>query len=339
MSLFSTEYDKIFMENFDIMDEETRSTYVSLDEAEKSQVLVSLTSKLYDKIVEKVDNIDYGSIPKSKGDITKIENYESMMECIDIIREILKQYGQDDEPVDVVYTAINNIREREKLFAKAFAIGTELPIILYNTMCLSIVSAVSFLIASSIEFIKNPGDDSFTVSLDKVAYQKTAKNMLFEDLRRFNKGCMNKSIDEALEYTIKSNVKGFTGTTAIGVMVGVTAIIGMSRLIIPMLQELTYFFYHSRQNISDYFAIQADLITMNTGSLVYKDMDDNRKNAIVKKQTKIADKFRKISNTFAIDNKSSEKEAKKTIESEKKKYKISDVMDTNPDGGEASSLF
>ena len=339
MSLFSREYDEIFMEHFDVMDEETRSTYVSLDEAEKSQVLVSLTSRLYDKIVEKVDKIDYGSIPKSHGDITKIENFDSMTECVDIIRDILKQYGQDDEPIDVVYTAINNIREREPLFSKAFAIGTQLPIILYNTMCLSIVSSISFLIATSIEFIKNPGDDSFTVSLDKVAYQKTAKNMLFEDLRRFNKGCMNKSIDEALEYTIKSNVKGFTGTTAIGVMVGVTAVIGLAKLVIPMLQELTYFFYHSRQNISDYFAIQADLVLMNTGTLVYKDMDESRKKDIIKKQTKIADKFRKISNTFAIDSKSSEKEAKKTIESEKKKYKMSDVVDIHPDGGEMSSLF
>lgn len=335
--ILSKEYDQLFMEHFDVSDNDTRSRYVSLDESGKEQMLVSLTSKLYDKIVEKVDDIDFGSIPKSKGDITKIENFDSMIECLDIIRDIVKQYGQDDEPVDTVYTSINNIREREKLFNRAYVMNVELPIVLYNTITLSIVSSISFLIATSIEFIKNPGDDTFQVSLDKVAYTKTAKNMLFEDLRKFNVACVKKDIDHVLDICIKQNAKQLTGATiATGIAV-VGVAIPLLRNILPSLQELTYFFYHSRQSVSDYFAVQADLLQMNTANIVYKDIDDDKKKNIIDKQTKIAKKFRSISNFFDIEYKKSEKDAKKMVDSEKKKYKLSDIEDNGISS--SSSLF
>ena len=40
-------------------------------------------------IVAKVSDIDFGTIPRSRGDITKIENYSQLMECIDILRGVI----------------------------------------------------------------------------------------------------------------------------------------------------------------------------------------------------------------------------------------------------------
>ena len=337
-------YDEIFREWFDINDEETRSTYVSVNEADKSQMIVSLTSRLYDKIMEKVDDIDFGSIPASRGDITKIENYESMMECLDILRNILIQYNQPTEPVDTVYTAIENIKSREKLFSRAFTLGAELPIVLYNTMVLSIVSSISFLIAGCIEYIKNPEDDSYTISLDKAAYHRTSQNLLFEDLRKFNQACSRREFDEAMESVIKGSVnpKQLTGIDALGIALSIGVIVSLSKQIIPLLQELVYFFVHSRQSISDYFAVQADLITINASNVIYKsDISDSEKKSIINKQNKIAGTFRKISNFFDIDYKKAERDSKKMSDSEKKKYKISDVQTVKPDSADAavSSLF
>ena len=124
--IFADEFDAIMREHMDISDTETRRSLIGLDEADKSKMLVSLTSKLYDKIVEKVDDINYGTIPASRGDITKIENYESMMECIDIIYSILKQYNQNTEPVDTIITAINNVKSRKDLFVRAYMMNVEL---------------------------------------------------------------------------------------------------------------------------------------------------------------------------------------------------------------------
>lgn len=330
---FAYEFDQIMQEHMDLSDRETMKSLVGIDEADKSKLLVSLTSKLYDKIVEKVDDINYGTIPASRGDITKIENFNSMSECIDIIYNILKQYNQNTEPVDTVITAINNVRGRKDLFTKAYAINSELPIVFYNNIVLSIVSSVSFLIATSIEFIKNPGDDSFSVSIDKVAYVRTSNNLLLNNLRKFNASCAKGELDKSLNECMKIHTKNWSG----GMMVlSGLALIGLAKVIIPILQELTYFFFATPQSISDYFAVQADLLQMNTSNIVYRDLDEDKKKKVIGKQLKIVDRFRKISNFFNIEYKKAEKKGKETREAEKKKFKTSEISSTAPD---SSVLF
>lgn len=330
---FVYEFDQFMQEHMDISDTETRRSLIGIDEADKSKLLVSLTSRLYDKIVEKVDDINYGTIPASKGDITKIENFNSMQECIEIIYSILKQYNQNTEPVDTIVTAINNVRSRKDLFSKGYIMNVELPIVFYNTIVLSIVSSVSFLIATSIEFIKNPGDDSFTVSLDKVAYVKTSHNLLLDNLRKFNTSCAKGDLDRSLNECMKVYSKNLSGTAI--VLSGI-ALLTLAKVIIPILQELTYFFFAVPQSISDYFAVQADLLQMNTSNVIYRDIDEDKKKKIINKQLKIVDKFRKISNFFNIEYKKAEKKTKESKDADKKKYKTSEISDTAPD---SSVLF
>lgn len=333
--LHLNEVDQVFREHMDINDTDTLNCL--LNEADQNQMLSSLTSKLYDKIVEKVDKIDFGTIPKSKGDITKIENFESLLETINLIRDIVKQYGQSTEPIDIVDTAIENIKSRENLFSKAYALDVELPIVLYNTITLSIVSSVSFLIATSIEYIKSPGDDTFQVSLDKTAYNKTAHNLLFTDLKRFNDSCKKGDINMIINNVMNQAVKKESIGAVITVSASIIFLATLAKNILPILQELVYFFFHSRQSISDYFAVQADLLQINASNLVYKtDIDESRKKDIIKKQNKIASKFRSISNFFDITYKKSEKESKKSIKDEAKKYKASDF---EQDNGSTYTLF
>ena len=130
------EFDEIVREHMNLMDRTTRKTIISLDEADQNQLLAALTSKLYDKIVEKVDDIDFGTIPRSRGDITKIENYTSLMECIDILRNIIVEYKENTLPIDTVSSAVENLKQRKALFMKAYALNVEMPIILYNTIAL-----------------------------------------------------------------------------------------------------------------------------------------------------------------------------------------------------------
>ena len=56
-------FNDVITEHFDIHDNKTRKVLLALDETDQSSVLNSLTSKLYDNIVEKVDDIDFGDIP------------------------------------------------------------------------------------------------------------------------------------------------------------------------------------------------------------------------------------------------------------------------------------
>lgn len=333
------DYDRIITEHFDITHDETRKVLLNINEADQNQVLTALTSRLYEHIVDKVDDVDFGTIPNSKGDITMVDNYDRLLDCLDVMESMLIEYKQDLKPVKTIKEAIDNVKERKELFQKGFRYQVELPMITYSTIVLSIISSTSFLVSTCIEFIKVPSQEEFAVILDKVALVKTKSNLLFNNLERFNRACDKKQIDNCLEVVIKNNMKNLTGVE-VGFVVGGVAMAGLILNIIPILRELIFFFYYSRTRISDYFDIQADLLQMNAYAVQNNDtMKKNDRERIAKKQMKIVELFRKISNKVAIDTKESEvKATKEIVKSSNEKVKTSDIMDSVPDSA-SSALF
>lgn len=361
-----------FTEHFDLTDRSTRKTLLSLNEAEQASVLTALTSKLYDHIVAKVDDIDYGEIPSTKGDVTKLSNYAKLRECINLLHDILKEYRQDTAPIDEISLALVNIEARKDLFNRAFRMNVELPIITYNNIVLSIINGVSYMIATSIEFIKTPNKDSFDIVLDKVAYAKTKSHLLYGNLKKFNKCCEKNEFDKAMNHIIDEFVSvnegaaaaisrigkhgadlaaklgGFklsglakAGLTAFktmplgGQIIGViVSIIG----IVFILRELIYMFYYTRMRVSEYFDIQADLLEMNAQNIENNNsMEQSKKEKIASRQYKIVDLFRKMANKISINGRKAEVEATKEIESNDKKLTIKDIENDLPDG--VSVLF
>lgn len=337
--------DPIVMETFtkhlDLNDANTRKRVLAMNEAEQMSVLTSLTSKLYDNIVSKVDDIDFGEIPMTKGDITKLSNYGKLEECIMLIRNILKEYKQDTAPIDEVSTAIANITARKELFNRAFKLNVEMPIIMYNTMVLSVIGSVSFMIANCIEFIKTPNRDNFTITLNKVAYAKTKSNLIYSNLKSFNKACAKGDVDKAMNHIMDTYVRNegaALGAVAVSVLgkIGIpAAITTLILVIIPVLRIVTYWFYYARMRVSEFFEIQADLLQINAQNVENDaNMNDEQKKHVVASQMKIVDFFRKIANKLSINGKKAEVEASKEITKEdNEKSKITDA----PDG--SSVLF
>ena len=329
------------MKCFDNSDKMTRAILLSVNEADQNTVMTSLANKLYQHIVDKVDDIDFGTIPLSKGDVTKIDNYDKLTDCINIIAEILQQYHQDTSSIETVATALQNIIDRTDMFTKAYKFNTEMPIIIYNTIVLSIVSSVSYMISACIDFIKSSGNEGFEVSLDRVALQKTKDNVLFKDLGKFNKLCASGEFDKAMDYVINTNSKNFSGLAAYGAA-SVSIVLGIILLIIPIIRELIFFFYYSRCKVSDYFEAQASLLTMNAYNIENNlTRNDKDKKEIATKQRKIADKFKKIADTIKIKTKTGEAKSQKDIKKlDDKKYTADEVLgkDVIPDSSN-SVLF
>lgn len=353
-----------FVQHMDISDNITRKAITYMNEADQASVLASLTAKLYDKIVTKVDDIDYGDIPNTKGDITKLPSYEKLRECIDLLRSILKEFKQDTGPIEVLSVAMANVMSRKDLFGRAFKYKCEMPIIMYNNTVLSIVNGVSYMIATCIEFIKTPNSDSFQVTLDKVALNKTKNNMLYTNLKRFNKICEDGKFDKVMEKVIQSQIHGGKNEAAINealgatissaliagswlfnlhnpiglAVLGITALVLLITAIIPLLRDMVFLFYYTRVRVSDFFDIQADLLQMNTFKLQNDTTIPNEeKDRIIGKQLKFVDLFRKIANKISYTNKEAEVKATKEITADSKKMKLSDVSDEIPDS--VSALF
>ena len=330
-----------FTEHFDLTDRNTRRGIIHLNEADQNAVLTALTSKLYDHIVTKVDDIDYGEIPSTKGDITKLTTFERSIECVDILRNILKEYKQDTAPIDVVSEAIANVSSRKDLFERAFKFDVELPIIMYNNMVLSIINGISYMISTCIEFIKTPNQNSFSIVLDKIAFAKSKSNMIYKNLQKFNKCCSSGEFDKAMNHVITARVKGYN-ESYVNESLGITAIaavvVGILLVIIPLLREIVFFFYYARMRVSEFFDVQADLLQMNAYNLENAESaDEDAKERIVSKQYKIVELFRKIANKISFTNKKAEVDTTKEIENDSKKIKLGDLGDDVPDS--VSALF
>ena len=329
-----------FTEHLDLSDRMTRQAVMYMNEADQNAVLTSLTSKLYDNIVSKVDDIDYGEIPSTKGDITKLSNYNKLNECVALLKDILKEFKQDTSQIDDVAKAISNVSVNKDIFARAFKFDCELPIIMYNNTVLSIISSVSYMIATCIEFMKTPNQDSFQITLDKVAFAKTKNNMLYKNLKRFNKCCESGEFKKAMEHVLSHRIKGVVEGAAIGTLAagGVVGIVALIMSIIPILREMVFFFYYTRTRVSDFFDIQADLLQMNAYNLENDpNKDEKQKEKIISKQLKIVELFRKISNKLSFTVKKAEVSASKDIADSSKKMKLNDITDEVPDS--ISALF
>lgn len=329
-----------FTEHFDLTDRNTRKGINRLNEADQNAVLTALTSKLYDNIVSKVDDIDYGEIPSTKGDITALTNYEKICECVELLRKILVEYKQDTSPIDSISEAISNVETRKDLFERAFKFDAELPIIMYNNTVLSIISGVSYMIATCIEFIKTPNQNSFEIVLDKISYAKTKHNMIYKTLKRFNKCCGSGEFDKTMDHIITARVKGFNeAAVTIGAIIGgAAAILGILIGIIPLLREMVFMSYYSKVRMSEFFDVQADLLQMNAYNLENNEtMDNEKKEKIISKQLKIVELFRKASNKISYTLKKSEVDTEKEIDRESSKIKLNDIGDDIPDS--VSALF
>lgn len=328
-------------EYFDLSDTKTR--HAMLNEATANSVLTSLTSKLYDHIVKKTTSINYGTIPDTKGDITKLTMYDELKDVCQIIKGIVTEYGEKGGPIDTVTLAMSNIESRKDLFSRAYRADCELPVMIYENAVLGVVNATSYLIAACIELIKAPSDETYKIQLDKLAYSKSRDHLLYTSLDKFNKACEKGDIDKACNDVINRRVRKFTGAVAASIAAGALIGIVVIMNIIPILRELVYMSYYTRTKISDFFDIQADLLQINAYNVeANTGIDAEQRKEIAKRQKEIADKYRKIANAIQIDSKQSEVKASREIQANSRKYKADDIInkDIEDDTDEGvSSLF
>ena len=340
--MLRSQYNEFVKEYFDITDRETRKVLVTINEADQNQVMGSLATKLYDAIVKKVTDIDFGQIPQSRGDITKIPNYLDMVECLTTIRDMMVASKQSTQTADTIFLAIENMKKYQKIWEKGYVLDNEMAIVFYNTIALSIVSAISLLTSATVEFVKNPQSDVIDLELAKVANHKTKDNLLFKNLDKFNKACRKGDIEKIFkevlkaqrqlkeETIVKENIAAILFTGAM--------VLGLLSTVIPILHQLTNALYCLRQNVAEYLAGEADVIRLNAEKVQYnRAKTPEQKKKIIARQHKIADHFKKWSNKLMIKANKADVEANKKIKEENSnKSKIGDVVDEMPD---SASIF
>ena len=336
------QYNALVKEHFDITDRETRKILVTINEADQNQVMGNLAAKLYDAIVNKVTDIDFGQIPASRGDITKIPNYLDMVSCLTTIRDMMVESKQSTGSADIIFLAIENMKKYQKIWEKGYVLENEMVIVFYNTIALSIVSAISLLTSATVEFVKNPQSDVIDIELAKVANHKTKDNLLFKNLDKFNKACRKGDIEKIFNDVLRAQRQLKEGTiikeSISAILFTGAMVLGLLSTVIPILHQLTNALYCLRQNVAEYLAGEADVIRLNAEKVQYnRAKTPEQKKKIIARQHKIADHFKKWANKLMIKANKADVEAQKQIKEDRSnKSKIGDVIDDMPD---SASIF
>lgn len=358
-------YANIIYEYFDPSNSSDFTKLLSLNEQEQDKVMVNLATKLYSHIVNEITDIDFGDIPKSKGDITKIPNYIDMLDCINIIHDLCVRCKQKTTATDTLFKAIDNLKESKNVWNKSFVNNVSLGINTYNSLALAIVCSTSLIISTSIEFIKDQSSEEFNMILNKVQLQKSLESVLFQSLQEFNKGYASgeftkaimvannakrnisehelmtfdeNAITDALIKAGKDVLNGLVSSSdnplATGaklVVTTVSAVALIAVIVIPAIRNAVHFFYSSRQKLSDYYAVQAALVEMNANNIKYdRSKSEEERKRIYSAQMKCAERFRKISNILAVKMNKANVESKGTFEREaSEKMSYSDTQSSD----------
>lgn len=348
--MLRSEYLQIVNEYFDVTDNTTRRCLLSINEADQNQVMASLANKLYNIICKKATEIDFGLIPNSKGNINNIPNFIDIWNALETVRNIIVQEKKSTDQIDSIIHCIENLQSSRAIWEKGFALNNDIVCMYYNTMALSIVSATSIYIASAVEFVKNPSSQGVDIELVNVKKNKSKDGLLFTNIAKFNKAFKKEEIQKTMNsllsaqktlhengvvsesVTLMTLITAAVGTVGVGgTIAGVAFVACLITLIIPMMHQLTVFYYHMRVKLSEYLELEAQIILLNAEAVKYdRSKSEEEKKKIIEKQRKIAEKFNKASDKIAIKSTKAEKEASAEC-SQNEKNKIDDVVDSLPD--------
>ena len=365
-----SDYIQMVSESYDLSDPYTKKMVLYCNEAQRMTNIEHLTNRLYNHIKAQTDKIDFGSIPASKGDITKIQNYQNLIDCIDIMHKMLIEYGEKTDLVDSITTAMDNIQKRQRIFEKAFTLNIDFLKLMYNTIVLSCVSSVSLMIATCVEYVKE-GKDSFTMALDKTAYNKSKDHVLFQCINTFNRSCNDGTIDKLFKQCIKSNAvsesteyieegitdtintaydiyKGVTGNTSSSSGIGKVifnfakivliagAVFAAVKLLLMAIKNVLYYFKYFRYKFSDWLSIQADFLQMNADNLQYREDrkgSDEHRDKVRQKQYNWVERLRKLANFVALKDKKAQKDTENEDKEDRKPKPYNNEDDESDDDG------
>lgn len=299
-----------------ILCEGTDDSYVKVQailEDVESPITKTYKEKLFESIISR-SHIDFGDIPKSKGDITKYSGYKSMLDCLHSLLKVANEEKSKEltNAVNTVLTAIENIRALQNVYVKAYANKTDIAIIDYQTYVLTCVEATTTLISNYIDFIKTPSSN-YVMELKNTKFRANA--LYLDQLERFNKVNVNGSYNKYISTVVQKGQENFLLDPAIIAGAAFVSVIALS--IIPVTRELIYLYNETKRKLSDLFALQAYYLEMNKTALEYNtEIKSDKKKVIIQKQDKIRKKFLYLSEKLRIADIKAEQTSKKRLETD-----------------------
>lgn len=289
-----------------------------------SPVTRSYQEKLYQSVIDR-GHIDFGSIPKSRGNIKDYDGYETMVETLETIKK-LGLTARSNEVVTYatkIMEAINNIASLSNVYMKGFSTKCDYVIIEYNTFVYTCVEATTSLLYEFVDYMKRPDQKTYEIVLKDT--KGRANLFYYTQLVGYNNVIKNMGPNyrKFLESMILKGQQNFMGTEA---LVGTAAISMVALAIIPITRKLIWLYWRMRGDISRSLEYQAKFLEMNRTCVeANNEFTEEKKAMILKKQESQRQVLLRIADALKIKDEKAIKEADRDLAKDNKSMKVSDI--------------
>ena len=291
-----------------------------------SPVTRKFQEKLYKDVLEK-KHVDFGDIPKSRGDITTYSGYSNMMDTLDTLRQLANENNASGviKYIDIISKAVSNIQALTNIFKKGFSTRTEYVALEYNSYVYLCVEATTALIYSFVDYVKNPTTRALELKI--VDNKLRADAFFFNQLDKFNniQAKMRNDYIAMLDNMCSGDKDSFIGTST---LVGIGAVIGMAVISIPITREVIYQIFNIRTKLSDYLELQSNFLEMNRARVENNDIImPAKKKEILAKQEKLSKKLKSLSDKLKLKSAVSVKEKDNALNKKNKMLSVDNLKD------------
>lgn len=288
--LYFDQVHPIILEN---SSKEDREYAKKLSKSEIYKLNGELLNNLYQSVLR--CNVDFGDIPLSKGDLSKLKNFNTL-ECLDLLHDLMQKNGIDEPAVQDIKKCVNNILKLKPSFTEAFEVDNKYIMTLYNTMVLCVIDATSTIIASYMDYLIGPNRVGYSITNK---YDRGRGTLAIDNIRKFNSLVDDCSMEKTLKQLLEYQRKNFMGEEFVGIGFVVVGLLS----IVPIMRELIYFFYHSRVTISDYLNMEASFIENHKLTIEMSTIhNEKKKKDIIRKQDAQIKKMRRLADKIAINS-------------------------------------
>lgn len=304
---------------------EDKLDYKVLTEEDKSELTKVMVQRLYDDSVRKSVHLDYDDVERSKGDITKIKDYETLKSSIEFLESIQLKMREKIPGLNTIVESHKNIISNRSNFEQGFRVHNPHVILFYNNIVVSLICSTSFLISTSVDYIKDPTGEYSVHLKNNVMKTKGYSTVFLNSLERFNTICKDGGMSKffTMLYTKKNLVENIEIIAGVGLAIAVGITIAI--IIVPIIREIIYQYYFMRIRISDYLRLQANFIELNRDKVLNSNLSN--KKDVLKKQDKLVEDLTRLADKIDVDQKISTNQSREEMKQEDKSLGVNKMND------------
>jgi hypothetical protein len=308
-------------------DSSPREVRAVLEDAESPKTRKTMAT-LYQSIIDK-SHVDFGDIPKSRGNITKYSGYKTMIDTLAAIKELStedKAYEDLASYANTVTKAIGNIATNATYYEKAYSKKVQVLVLEYNSFVYACVEATTALLFQIGDFVKTPSSQKLSVNLKNTKYR--ADEFFLQQLKEFNKVVASGKYQTYLSTTLKS---GQENMVLDAFAVGSIAIVGtVVFTIVPVTRRIIYAIQDLRGRLARDLELQAYFLELNKSNVQAREkvVGKEKTESILKKQEALRLKFLRLAEKLRVESVKAEEIGNRTVSEEDRTMTMDSMRDS-----------